>query len=236
MNIPIQRNEVSVVQKGGIFDKVIHQARKKIHNRFMDTIKPQRYETILDVGASGNPAFVTSNYLEFSYPMLNITALGLEEETENWKIMYPSIKYIKGNALNLPFDTNSFDIVYSHAVIEHVGNFCNQVSMISECMRVARRAIWITTPNRWHPIEFHTIIPFIHWLPKKMHRALLKKIGYDYFSSENILNLLDTKELSLATQAAHYHTSENEFLFKFIDIYKSKFIGMTGHLLLYIHN
>ena len=39
------------------------------------------------------------------------------------------------------------------------------------------------------------MLPFIHWLPKKIHRKLLKIFKYDFLSLEKNLNLLSTKDL-----------------------------------------
>jgi hypothetical protein len=62
--------------------------------------------------------------------------------------------------------------VHSAAVIEHVGSFARQCDFLKECCRVARRAVFVTTPNRWFPVEFHTILPLVHWLPKPAFRTL----------------------------------------------------------------
>jgi ubiquinone/menaquinone biosynthesis C-methylase UbiE len=222
-----QIDEVSAASKGGLFDKIGMRARAGMHEQFMKLVQPESL-SILDVGASSSPAFTTSNYLEFAYPTLNITATGLGEETETWKKLYPNVPYIKGCALNLPFEDNSFDVVYSHAVIEHVGNSENQAKMIKEAMRVARKSVWITTPNRGHPFEFHTILPFIHWLPKKIHRRLLSLLGRTYFAEEKILNLMTEKELYTVTKL------QSRYGFMNCKIYRSKFIGFTGNLLLHI--
>ena len=26
-------------------------------------------------------------------------------------------------------------------------------------------SVFVTTPNRWFPLEVHTLLPFVHWLP-----------------------------------------------------------------------
>ena len=44
---------------------------------------------------------------------------------------------------------------------------CGQ--LIAECSRVAKRMVFLTTPNRWFPIEVHTALPLIHWLPGKVN-------------------------------------------------------------------
>lgn len=55
----------------------------------------------------------------------------------------------------LPFADGALDLVFSNAVIEHVGDAADQRSFVAEHERVGAR--WVmTTPNRWCPIESHT--------------------------------------------------------------------------------
>jgi SAM-dependent methyltransferase len=62
---------------------------------------------------------------------------------------------VQGDACALPFADGEFDIVFSNAVIEHVGDRERQRQLVSEALRVGRR-IFITTPNCRFPIEVHT--------------------------------------------------------------------------------
>ena len=59
----------------------------------------------------------------------------------------------------------ALDVVFSNAVIEHVGGREEQRRFVAEALRVGRRA-FVTTPNRWFPIEVHTRLPLVHWLPE----------------------------------------------------------------------
>src|SRR4029079_8533354 len=84
---------------------------------------------------------------------------------------YPHVPYVQGDACALPFEDGAFDVVFSNAVIEHVGDRERQRAFVSEAIRVGRRA-FITTPNRRFPIEVHTRLPLVHWLPDGgSHRA-----------------------------------------------------------------
>ena len=113
--------------------------------------------------------------------------------------MYKKFKNIKniliGDGKNTLLDDNSFDIVHSNATIEHIGSFDDQISFTEEMLRISKNSIFIQTPNRFYPIDFHTIIPFIHWLPKKIHRKLLKFLNLHFYSKEENLNLLSKKDL-----------------------------------------
>ena len=54
----------------------------------------------------------------------------------------------------------------------------------------------IITPNRFYPIDFHTKLPFLHWLPKPLHRLILKILGLNFYANEKNLNLLSKNDFT----------------------------------------
>jgi hypothetical protein len=106
------------------------------------------------------------------------------------------VKFVQADALDLPFADGAFDLIHSSAVLEHVGSITNQARMIREASRVARRGICLTTPNRWFPIEFHTVLPLVHWLPKPACRAIFRRLGYGPLAEEDNLNLMTARDLA----------------------------------------
>ena len=64
-------------------------------------------------------------------------------------------------------------------------------------IKLSKKVFVISTPNRYYPIDFHTKIPFLHWLPKTYHRQILKIIGLSFYAQEENLNLLSKKDLIL---------------------------------------
>lgn len=145
------------------------RSRQRKFALFMETIAPTAETTVLDVGVDDfgfgeHPGCATLNFFEELYPWQErITALGLHEG-ERFRARYPQATYVQGDALNLPFGDGAFDVIFSNAVIEHVGGREEQRRFVAEGLRVARRA-FVTTPNRWFPVEVHTRLPFVHWLP-----------------------------------------------------------------------
>jgi ubiquinone/menaquinone biosynthesis C-methylase UbiE len=126
------------------------------------------------------------------------------------------MKFIIGDARNMKFKNNSFDIVYSSATIEHVGSHSNQLQFIKECFRVSRKHIFITTPNKFYPIEFHTKIPLLHFLPNKIFRKILLFLGLTFFAKEKNLNLLseaDLKRFCYRLKIQNYKIIRYKFLF-----------------------
>src|SRR5919202_1662471 len=71
---------------------------------------------------------------------------------------------ITGSERTIPFDDNSFDVVYSNQVFEHV-RFLDK--MLSECARVLKPGgtLLATFPLATDPVEVHYKIPFAHWIP-----------------------------------------------------------------------
>ncbi|MEP9386213.1 class I SAM-dependent methyltransferase [Mesorhizobium sp. KR9-304] len=125
-------------------------------------------DLVLDVGVTSDRSYASSNYFEQFYPWKNkIVAAGIDD-ARFLEELHPGVRFVHADALDLPFEDASFDYVHSSAVLEHVGSFENQRRMIAECARVARKGICLTTPNRWFPVEFHTQLPLLHWLPKPL--------------------------------------------------------------------
>jgi ubiquinone/menaquinone biosynthesis C-methylase UbiE len=175
--------------------RVATRVRKKMFERFMDEFLPQEDDIILDLGVTSDDSYSSSNYFEELYPYKNrITAAGIDDAIYLEK-KFPGVRFQFANALSLPFDDQTFDYVHSSAVLEHVGSAQNQRKMLSECLRVARKGVFITTPDRWFPVEFHTQLPLVHWLPKPWFRCLLMRLGQHDLASEDNLNLLTVAEL-----------------------------------------
>jgi len=175
-----------------LVDAVSLRSRRRKLALFLDELQPTAETTVLDVGADelsfGEGAGCgTLNFFEELYPWPErVTALGLHEG-DGFRARYPSIRYVQGNALELPFDDGEFDIVFSNAVIEHVGGRDEQRRFVSEALRVGRRA-FITTPNRAFPIEVHTRLPLVHWLPASAAGTAYHAVGRSWAEEIHLLS------------------------------------------------
>lgn len=164
--------------------------RTRMFRVFMDEMRPGPETRVLDVGVTSDQNYAESNYFErmFPYPH-NITCVGTEDGAHLQRC-YAGLKYTRVRPHEpLPFADGAFDIVFSNAVIEHVGSRADQAAFARELCRVGR-AFFITTPDPRFPIEHHTGIPFLHYLPARTHRAVLRRTRYRYWSEESNLNIL----------------------------------------------
>lgn len=173
--------------------RVSMNARNRMFNLFLELMKPSAKETVLDVGATPDTSLVESNYFEKLYPYKNkITATSIED-VSNLKKLYPQIRFITTSAYSLPFKDRQFEILFCSAVLEHTGSHKQQKRFIDECLRVCKR-YFITTPNKGFPIEMHTMIPLLHWLPNKYMKPALKLLGKGIYADKSHLNLLNTSQ------------------------------------------
>lgn len=76
----------------------------------------------------------------------------------------------------LPFPEDSFDIVLSNHVIEHVGDESQQLRHLSELKRVlaSEGQGYLAVPNRWMLVEPHFRLAFLSWLPKRGRSAYVR--------------------------------------------------------------
>ena len=88
----------------------------------------------------------------------------------------PGVEIVYGDGTSLPFADQSFDLVFSNSVIEHVGDATRQARFAAEIERVAPRC-WVQTPDRWFPIEAHLWTPFIHFLPRRWQRFIVPRFS-----------------------------------------------------------
>lgn len=190
--------------------------RTSKYKLFLDVIRPLESDKILDVGVNNWEYSPVDNFLEKNYPYLeNITALGVDSNDE-FKKRYPKVNSIVYDGFYFPFGDKVFDIGWSNAVIEHVGDIDRQVLFLKELKRTCKR-VYFTTPNRYFPFEVHTRYPLIHWLPKRIFDRILQFTPQKWASGD-YMYLLSRTRLEKTLKEAEITNYK---------IYKNRFCGFT---------
>lgn len=170
--------------------RVSLRSRERKLRLFLELLAPGPSSTVVDVGVTNAPfgGGSSDNFFEALYPWPEqVTAVG-RTELDVFEAAFPRVRAVRADGRELPFADDEFDVGFSNAVVEHVaGGRDGQRQFVHELCRVSRR-VFVTTPNRWFPLEVHTLLPFVHWLPPGARARL---IPFD-----DVLDPLGPKELA----------------------------------------
>jgi hypothetical protein len=170
--------------------------RRKVFEVFMRELTPGPEARVADFGVTGKRDHPVHHFFEMLYPHpYRLTAVGRVEEGAGWlPEAFPGLTYLEADLRRIPVPDDYFDAGLCNAVVEHAGTREQQAALVAEVCRVSR-TVMFTTPNRWFPVELHTFLPLLHWLPDRPYRSLLRGLGFRYFADVDKLNLLDAASL-----------------------------------------
>ena len=176
---------------------IILQKRKEMLDIINEYYENKDLHDALDIGSTNDVKNEHSNYL-----IKNLKKIKVFKSISDQKINSDFFTNCLTKSILEKFTSDEInqyksDLVLSNATIEHVGSYENQLQMISNIIKLSKKNFVLITPNRYHPIDFHTQIPFIHWLPKKLYRGILNLIGFSFFAQEKNLNLLSEYDFRL---------------------------------------
>jgi len=192
-----------------LYRPLLIRFRRRRMRRFVEMFAIADSTTILDLGGT-----------DFNWSLIEskpgVTIVNNDAHfagKENW---------INADGCDTGLPDHSFDIVFSNSVIEHVGDFDRQRRFATECVRCGK-AFFVQTPNRWFPIDLHTFYPFLHWLPQRVFRRLIKYSPRMLFSGRAELVELENTYL--------LGKKEMQQLFPGAKIVEEKFLGITKSLI-----
>ena len=159
-----------------VLKNLSHRSRTKKFDLLSRVFRPRPEDRVLDVGASGEVFLQYS--LEDVYPFpARIVAGGYSTgEILAARRHYPQPQYVLFDGCALPFPDQSFDLVFSNAVIEHILGAGRQERFAREIMRVGK-SWFVTTPNYWYPFETHHHLPFFQFLPRPVQMQYNRWLG-----------------------------------------------------------
>jgi hypothetical protein len=132
-----------------------------------------------------------------------------------------------GNACSMPeYADNTFDLVHSNSVIEHVGHWAEMSAMASEVRRLAP-SYYLQTPNFWFPIEPHYRTVGYQWLPESTRASILtkRKLGFRGPTKSFDAAMRDIQSVNLLTAA------QMRELFPDAELRRERFFGLAKSLI-----
>ncbi|MBL8861148.1 MAG: class I SAM-dependent methyltransferase [Planctomycetes bacterium] len=92
--------------------------------------------------------------------------------------------FCHGSVTRLPIADRSVDVACCVEVLEHLDGGAD--AALSELNRVARRIVWVTTPNKLCPVVAHdTRLPLAHWLPPHRRGGYARLFGREADDERN---------------------------------------------------
>src|SRR3954451_11409151 len=180
-----------------VASQVSLRSRERKLRLFLDLLAPGPETTVVDVGVTDAPfgGGSSDNFFEAMYPWPErITGVG-HTELDRFAAAFPRVRAVRADGRDLPFADDEFDIGFSNAVVEHVaGGRDEQRRFVHELCRVAPK-VFVSTPNRRFPLEVHTLVPFLHWLPRSARDRAFAALGRDAWEGVELLNRRELLEL-----------------------------------------
>jgi len=202
-------------------DNIIHKKRLEIISIIKENLISSNFKDILDIGTTVDTSKSSNLIIKNLKNFKSYKSISNQKITSNLFTKKLQKSITQDFSLN-ELETFRSDVVVSNATIEHVGSDQQQLKMLKNIVKLTKKIFIVVTPNRLHPIEFHSKIPFIHWLPKKMHRKILSVIGMSYLSKEKNMNLL--KPINLVNLMKNFNNVEYEIKFVKFLMFKSNII------------
>ena len=161
------------------------ESGKKLAEFFIERVGKIRGKKILDIGfGSGGIA------IAFSQAGAILSGVDIDPELreiseKNAKAHKVSIDFKIYNGSDLPFPENYFDYIVCSSVLEHT-SFPEK--LLNEMLRVLlpRGRAFLSLPNKYAPLETHTLACFVSYLPKKIADIYLKLLGRSPLEDDNL--------------------------------------------------
>ena len=136
---------------------------------------PVAGKRLLDIGFGGGEyslAFSKAGAevygLEVNRVLHTIAEAHLKEEG-----VRADLRIYDGNTF--PFADDFFDHAFSVSVLEHVSDAPLMMREVSRVLKPGGK-FYLAFPNRWRPIEAHTGILFLSYLPRSLAQMLMKRL------------------------------------------------------------
>lgn len=90
-------------------------------------------------------------------------------------IIEPNFSFVELNQEKLPFESSFFDVVILNQVLTYVADQLNELKEVNRILKPGG-ICYISMPNKTFPIEPHSKVPFIHYLPHELYQLILNFI------------------------------------------------------------
>ncbi|WP_405143785.1 hypothetical protein OG589_39590 [Sphaerisporangium sp. NBC_01403] len=183
-------------------DSLGAKARARRWNWFAQSFPGLENMSVIDLGGTA------SAWLRAPVRPAHVQIVNLEKpptDLPGW------LKADVADACELPAGilATKYDLVFSNAVIEHVGGHLRR-QMFADAVHGLAERHWVQTPYRYFPVEPHFLFPGFQYLPIAARTALLRRwplVHTPTSDREAARNIVMEVELLSITEMRHYFSS-----------------------------
>ncbi|WP_297564403.1 SAM-dependent methyltransferase [Nitratireductor sp.] len=179
-----------------------------------DALSEKTQIRILDLGGTEEYWKIGSDFLEKHRQNLKITLVNLEAERVKNTGLFDSLAGDAADPQLLAGE--SFDLVHSNSVVEHVGSWERMIQFAENTKRLSKR-YFVQTPNYWFPFEPHFRTPGFQYLPNSVKVGLVRRFQLGFFPRtpdlEEARDLVEHNKLISARQMRRLF-DDGEILFE----------------------
>lgn len=172
--------------------------------------------SVLELGCSaGGMTHLFAKYFKKIVAVdIDIKAIEIAKSSNKDK----NVLFQLSDALNLPFNDQSFDLVICNHVYEHVPS---AQKMMKEIHRVLKTEgmCYFSGPNKYTFIEPHYFLPFLSWFPKKLANYYVRLFNKSDIYYETPLSYSKLKELAFRFNIADYTLEVVKYPKRFLTSY-----------------
>jgi ubiquinone/menaquinone biosynthesis C-methylase UbiE len=162
------------------FIETAYDRAKYLRDLYVEQDADSTQSYYLDIGAGlGYNSFLWGNNAK------EIVAVDLSFPDNTMLKSKKNASLVIADARFLPFKNEVFDRISLFSVIEHVAP---AESALKESFRVSKQEteLIIQVPNRFFPLELHSGLPFVFYIPSKLRAPLLESINYGWVNQVDI--------------------------------------------------
>ena len=165
-HLPLTQDEVDQYD---LNPKIMSLIKEKMHLGDQKSIK------ILDWGAGKGRSLAKLRLMGFDAHGVEIDSLPYENGLTYFSAKHDHPKQfyqLIDGTCKTTFPDNYFDVIFSEQVFEHVKDLN---AVIKEISRISKNNAvgFHQFPHKYHIVEQHLFMPFIHWLPKNLRYPLI---------------------------------------------------------------
>lgn len=150
-----------------------HEEAEQVVGDFTRRAGPLAGRTVLDVGCGNGTFMAAFSRAGASVKGLEVNPVLVQIAQETFGKEGVVAEALLYDGAVFPFQDGSFDYAFSVSVLEHV---TDPKQVLSEVCRVLKPGgrFYLAFPNKWRPLETHTGVWFLSYLPRSLAHILLR--------------------------------------------------------------